>query len=235
MRRLVIVTAIELEARVLARELELPALCALPFPAFGGELVSIVPAGLHAGLLGERLPALLHGTDHPVVVSAGVCGGLAPALHAGDLVIPRSVLGPAGEMLNVTPSWHQRAMSLAPAGSHAGLLVTAAEVVTTAEAKASLHAATGAVAADLESSRILTAAAAAGCPSLVIRGVSDDASQALPSEIADLVSPEGRIRPARALRLAMTRPRVVPRARALDRSTRRALAAVARVLAGLAG
>jgi len=81
------------------------------------------------------------------------------------------------------------------------------------------------VAVDMESSLILSAAAASGCASLVVRGVSDDA-------IA-LVTPEGRVRRARAVALALTQPAAIPQAFALQRCTRRALKAVARLLATL--
>jgi len=86
----------------------------------------------------------------------------------------------------------------------------------------------------MESSIILAHAAAAGCPTLVVRGVSDAASESVPLELIDLMTPAGKLRPVRALALTVTRPRLLPRALALRQATRRALTAVARVLAALA-
>ena len=233
MFRILILTAVELEARALARQLELPALPALPFPAFGRGDLRLAPVGLRAGLLPARWPSLLSGLDRPLVVSAGVCGALAPDLQSGDLVLPESVLGPAAQRLNVTPTAYARATALAPTARR-GTMASSREVVATAEAKAALFAATGAVAVDMESSVILAHAATAGCPTLVVRGVSDTARESLPPELIGLVTPAGRLSTVRALTLTVTRPRVLPRALALRQATRRALIAVARLLAALA-
>ena len=233
MSGILILTAVELEARALARQLELPAITSLPFPAFGRGDLRVAPVGLRAGLLSSRWPAITAGLDRPLVISAGVCGALAPDLQAGDLVLPESVIGPSAERLNVTPTAYARAIGLARAARR-GTLATSREVVATAEAKAALFARTGAVAVDMESSVILAHAAGAGCPTLVVRGVSDAAGESLPPELIGLVTEAGKLRTARALALTLTRPRVLPRALALRQATQRALTAVARLLAAFA-
>jgi hypothetical protein len=230
---ILILTAVELEARVLARRLELPPITVLPFLAFGRGPLRVAPVGLRAGLLAARWPRLLAGFNYPLVVSGGVCGALAPDLSTGDLVLPESVLGPSGERLNVTPTRHRQAIELA-GSARGGTLVTSREVATTPEAKSALFASTGAVAVDMESSLILAHAAGAGCPTLVVRGVSDAANESVPLELIDLMTPAGTLRPARALALALTRPRLLPRVLALHQATRRALTAVAHLLAALA-
>jgi len=229
--RILILTAVELEARALARQLELPVLAPLAFSAYGRGSLRVAAVGLRAGLLGARWPELQLGLDRPLVISAGVCGALAPDLRTGDLVLPESVLGPRGERLNVTPTQHQRAVALARAGARGGVLATSAEVMATPQQKAALLDRTGAIAVDMESSMVLAHAVTAGCPALVVRGVSDAASESLPPELIGLMSPEGKLRAGRALALTVTHPRVLPRALALRQGTRRALAAVARLLA----
>jgi adenosylhomocysteine nucleosidase len=230
---ILILTAVELEARALARRLELPAITVLPFPAFGRDLLRVAPVGLRAALLAARWPRLLAGLNRPLVISSGVCGGLAPDLQVGELVLPESVLGPDGERLNVTPTLYRRATELA-GSARGGLLATSREVAATVEAKAALFAHTGAVAVDMESAPILAHAAGAGCPTLVVRGVSDTAAESLPAELIALVTPAGKLHAGRALALALTRPGLLPRALAVRQATRRALAAVARLLAALA-
>jgi hypothetical protein len=227
--RILILTAVELEARALARQLELPALSSLPFPAFGRGSLRLAPVGPRAGLLGERWPTLRLGLDQPLVISAGVCGALSPDLRSGDLVLPESVLGPAAERLNVTPTAYARALALAGT-AHGGTLVTSSEVVATPEDKAALFARTGAVAVDMESSLILSHAVRTSCPALVVRGVADAAGESLPPELIGLVTEAGKLRTVRALALTVTRPGMLPRALALRQATRRALAAVARLL-----
>jgi adenosylhomocysteine nucleosidase len=230
---ILILTAVELEAAGLARELELPALAGLPYRVFGRGSTRIVPVGPGAALLSAHWAAGLDGLTDPLVISAGVCGGLDPRLAPGDLVLPTRILGAGGEALPISASAHARALALAGPRTETGLLATSASVLATPEDKAALRAATGAVAVDMESAPIVAAARAAGAPALVVRGVSDDAGSSVPAALSALVSPEGRVRGGRALLLALTQPQTLPRALALRRGSRLALAAVARVLAGL--
>lgn len=236
MTDLLLLTAVELEARGLARELELPRLSRFPFPVYeasrGGARLRVAPVGLRAALLSDRGAILVGDLVCPLVISAGTCGALAPELEAGDLILPESVLGPVGERANVTPGAHAAAVKLAPAG-RSGLLLTSSEVVATPEAKAERFRATGAFAVDLESATILAWASRQGCPSLVVRAVSDTARQHLPAELVGLVSPEGKILSGRAVALALTLPRIIPRALGLRRGARQALRAVARLIAAL--
>jgi adenosylhomocysteine nucleosidase len=229
---LLILTGVELEARALARALDLPRLPSFSFPVFGRPYIRIAPVGVGARLCESRWAALMDGLPGPLVVSAGVCGGLDPRLDVADLVIPERVLGPTGAQHALGSAAHRAAV--ARASACAGLLVTTREVVATPEAKAALHAATGAVAADMESACILTHATASGCRALVVRAVSDRADQTLPLELVRLVAPAGGLRLARALALIGVRPALVSRAIALRRRTHRALRAVAPALAALA-
>jgi adenosylhomocysteine nucleosidase len=229
---ILVLTAVEFEARALARALRLPLLPSLLFPAFGRGSLSIASVGLRAGLLAPRWTALVAASDHPLVVSAGVCGGLDPALRVGDLVLPDSVVSEAGVRLPVTGTVAQRAAAAGGAPARAGVMLTASRIVATPEAKAALRAATGAVAVDMESAAILEAAAARGCSSLVVRAVSDDASETLPEELMRMMGADGRIRGGGVFALA--RPGVLGRALRLRRSTRQALASVANSLARLA-
>jgi len=232
---ILILTAVELEARALARELEVPRLSSLPFPAFGREALRLAPVGLRASLWGSRWARMLEGLDHPLVISAGVCGGLDPGLLAGDLVVPEHVIGPSGEVHRAAAVHHRRAAACAGVRASTGALLTTLEVVATPEAKASLFATSGAVAVDMESAFIVARAVASGCPALVVRAVSDSAGQDLPPELIPLITPDGRLRLIRALALTVTSPGVLPRALGLRRRTRLALGAVAGVLAGLIG
>ena len=236
MTDLLVLAAVELEARGLARELELQRLSRFPFPVYelqrGGCRLRLAPVGLRAALLSERGPALVADLVSPLVISAGTCGALASELGAGDLILPESVIGLGGERLNVTPGVHARAAALAP-DARRGLLLTSRDVLATPEAKADGFRATGAVAVDLESALILAWASRQGRPSLVVRAVSDTAHQRLPSELADLLTPEGKLRTGRAVALALIRPRTIPHAFLLRRGSRRALRSVARLLAAL--
>ena len=225
MTDVLVLTALELEARGLARQLELPRLPRFAFPVYGLERspasrvpgrLRLAPVGLRTALLRDRWPALAADLLSPLVISAGTCGALAPELGVGDLLLPESVLGLHGERLNVTPGAHAAALGLAP-DARQGLLLTSADVVGTPEEKAERFHATAAAAVDLESALILAWAA----------------RQHLPSELGSVVTPEGKIRAGRAVALFLTHPRTIPRALLLQRGTGRALQAVARLIAAL--
>ena len=229
---ILVLTAVELETRALARALSLPPLPSLPFPAFGRGALRIAPVGIAACRLKDRWPALLSTSDHPLVISAGVCGALDPGLHVGDIVLCDSVIDGAGVRLSVTASASQRAVAAGRANAPAGAMVSSSQVVATPEAKAALRAETGGVAVDMESAAIVEAAAAHGCASMILRGISDDARETLPEALIALMDPDGRIRSGRLLALA--RPRVLAAALRLRRASRHALGNVAGSLARLA-
>ena len=231
---ILILTGVELEATALARHLELPAAPAFPGRAFGRGRVRVSPAGLRAAFLTQRWARLLAGFDRPLVVSAGVCGALDPALPQGAVVCPERVLSADGAEHRLGDSRHRDRVAERAAPIHGGCLVGARELVAGPADKARLRRETGAVAVDMESAAIVAAATSAGLPWLVLRGVSDGAEESVPLDLARLVGDEGRLRLGGAVALALTRPRVISRAIGLGRNTRRALANVARALAALA-
>jgi nucleoside phosphorylase len=228
---LLILTAAELETRVLARQLELTALSGFGFRVFGRAGVRLGAVGVGAARLDQRWPELVRGLDAPLVVSAGVCGALDPRLRQGDLVLPEVVLGAGGARHPVDPAARERVAARAP-GALGGALVTALAVVATPEAKAALGRRTGAVAVDMESAAVLAAAARAGHRALAVRAVSDAASERVPPELLPAIGPDGRLSLGAVVGL-IARPRTLPRALALGRATRRALHAVAAALGGL--
>ncbi|MBI4588351.1 MAG: hypothetical protein HY725_05895 [Candidatus Rokubacteria bacterium] len=236
MTDVLVLTALELEARALARQLELPRFVRLSFPAYelrrGAGRVRLAPVGLRAEALPVRWPALAGDLVRPLVISAGTCGALAPELGMGDLILPESVLGLGGERLNVTPGMHAAAVKVA-GNACTGVLLTSSEVMATPAAKAERWHATAASAVDMESAVIVAWAARQGCPSLVVRAVSDTARQHVPSELGVAVTSAGKVRAGRAVALFLTHPRAIPHALLLQRGTRQALKSVARVIAAL--
>jgi len=229
---ILVLTAVEPETRALARGLSLPPLPTVPFPAFGRGPLRIASVGIGACRLTDRWAALLTGSERPLVISAGLCGALDPALEVGDLVLCDSVIDRAGARLSVTASARQRAVAAGGASPAAGSMVSSSRIVSTPEAKAALRARTGGVAVDMESAAIVAAAAAHGCDSMIVRAVSDDARDSLPEELLTLVDADGRLRRGRVFALA--RPRILAAALRLRRASHHALGNVAGSLARLA-
>jgi adenosylhomocysteine nucleosidase len=224
-REALILSGVEPEARFLARALRLVPLPALPFLAFGRDGVRLAAAGVGARRLPERFEPLSDGLQSPLVISAGLCGALAPELRAGDLVVPQAALDAEGRCYVVSHSLtgHERR----------GMIATVGEAATTPEAKARLLAQTGAMAVDMESAAILAAAARRHWPSIVVRAVSDAAGETLPEEVLRLVDGDGRLQVGQAVRTFAARPGLLRAALQLQRSSRRALGAVADALLSL--
>jgi adenosylhomocysteine nucleosidase len=225
-----VLTGLELEARALARALALERLGAMSFTAFGRGDVRVGPIGVGATELVVRWDALTSDLGCPLVISAGVCGGLDPDLQPGDLVVPHHVVGPAGEILEVTSGAREALLARGAPVVRGRTMLTSACIVDSSALKARLHARSGAAAVDMESAAILTRARAAGWPVLVVRGVSDAAADEVPEVLVRLLSADAR---ARDLARVLTSPRGLRAAMRLHGSTRRALRAVAAALATL--
>lgn len=221
MSRILVLTAIDVEARGLARHLGLARVPAGDWLAYRGGQLEIACVGPRAARLGEL------GGDAPppsLVVAAGACGALAPTLAVGDLVVPEAVVvGSQRVTVDVVPG-------LAASGT----LMTVASVVDTPAAKARLWLETGALAVDMESAAVVAWARHRGARVVVVRGVSDTAHEAVPADLAALVEPGGRVRTASALRAVLARPRAAADAIALGRGAAAALRSVAAALAALA-
>lgn len=215
MTRVLVLTAIDVEAHRLARHLRLLRVSGHAWTHYRRGPIEVVAIGLGGVRLSERAGRCPRPT---LVLSAGTCAALSPHLAAGDLVVPEIVIAP-GELRYLTDA--------VPPLDRAGALLTVEGVAARPADKVLLWTRTGALAADMESSIILEWAHGQGLPVAVVRGVADTARDTIPPDIAALVEPGGRVRKTRVLRAALARPRVVTDALALGRATGAALRAVA--------
>ena len=106
------------------------------------------------------------------VISAGYAGGLSPKLRVGDLVLGRNHSDPG--LLNAAR------LLLENERPQVGTILTRATTLEAAADKAALHAATGALAVDMETAWIAEVCAEFGVPLLSLRVVSDAAEQSFP-------------------------------------------------------
>lgn len=221
MTRVLALTAVDLEAKRLARHLGLRAVPGATFAHFIGGALELATVGLRAARLPERARAL---RDADLVVSAGACGALAPRLAVGALVVPAVVIGPDAARWPTAPL---------PRVVRDGALLTVADVVESAALKARLWMDTGALAVDMESASILAWARQRGVPAAVVRAVSDDAAHGVSAALAAAVGEDGRVRPLRAVSAALARPTALGDLLALRAGTAAALQSVAGALAAL--
>jgi adenosylhomocysteine nucleosidase len=216
-RAVLVLTAVDVEARGLARHLALSRVLSSDFPHFAGGALEIACVGLRAGHIARaercRAPSL--------VISAGTCGALAPALVAGDLVVPETVLGPAGVRYTTAPL---------PGNPAAGTLVTVTDIVHSGAQKTRLWMESGALAVDMESAAIVGWAQARGVMGAVVRAVSDTSERGVPADLAAVVADDGRVRTLRAVSAVLARPRAAADAMALRSTTNVALKVIAQAL-----
>jgi len=179
-----------------------------------------------AGGVPERTEALLARfleDGASAIVSFGIAGGLSPALRPGTLLLPGHVLSESGRHEASSP-WRQ---SLLDAGIGIGASLYGAEKpAVSAVEKAALHAATGAVAVDLESHIVARAAAEAGLPFLVVRAIADPAECDLPEAALIPLRPDGTPDLPRIIAATLRQPRQIPALIRLGGHTSRALAAL---------
>ena len=218
MSRILVVTAVAVEARGLARHLGLGHSVSGRARRYGGPGVDLVCGGPRARGLNELTP-LARGAA--LVVSAGTCGALAPHLDEGDLVVPQVVLSPVGRR-HLVPTSGRLATT--------GTLLTVNAVVETREEKVRLWRQTAALAVDMESSMIIEWAATLGIPAAVVRGVADTAVRGVPALFAEALDEHGRVRMGHASRMLLVRPRVLAEALVLRRGTAAAIRSVATAL-----
>ena len=221
MTRVLVLTALDLEARGLARQLGLTPVPGATSAHFSTGVLELAAVGLRGARLSERGAAW---RTPDLVVSAGACGALAPALAVGALVVPTVVLGQDGAR------WPT---AMLPRLASSGALLTVGDVIESAAQKSRLWMETGALAVDMESAAILAWARERGVPAAVVRGVSDDAEHGIPAALAAAVGEDGRVRPLRAVTAALARATALGDLLELRAGTEAALKSVAGALATL--
>jgi adenosylhomocysteine nucleosidase len=148
------------------------------------------------------------GADVRGIISIGIAGALAPDMAVGDIVVAERVVT-AGEAFETDAKWTARLAAKFP---HAviGAMLGRGTIADTAEVKALLHEATGAVAVDMESHLAADAALTHGVPFAALRVISDRADQALPPAALTAMNPDGSIALGRVLWSVAKQPSQIP-------------------------
>jgi adenosylhomocysteine nucleosidase len=169
------------------------------------------------------LAALLAALPLRRVIVAGVSGGLNATLGAGALVVGQQVVNEADGSVQVGDPTLIDACASACAAQR-GVIVTATRIADTADEKRRLRAlamatmptmtttaapSDGPAVVDLESAAYVGAAARVGLPWLVLRAVSDLASESLPALLNQSRDQGGGIRRGRVVRALLTNPRAL--------------------------
>jgi adenosylhomocysteine nucleosidase len=141
------------------------------------------------------------------LLGVGLAGALSPELARLDLVASERVRNGGEEIPAVDPLLLTIARS---AGARPATLVTVSSPLVSPDQKKTLAesaaAAGGVAAVDMESAGWARGAAAAGVPFVVVRAISDTASDSLPDYLADCVGANGGIRRSAVIARALARP-----------------------------
>jgi adenosylhomocysteine nucleosidase len=167
----------------------------------GLEVVTVAGGG-DPGRLARELAEATKGADG--IISFGMAGALAPDLRLGDWIIGERV----GD-LRCDPGWAAALARRLP-GARTGPLHADGRLIADPAEKAMLHAASGSLAADMESHVAAEAAARSGLPFAVLRCISDEAATALPPAIAAAMKPGGRLALGAVLGSIIRAPGQVP-------------------------
>lgn len=166
--------------------------------------VTVVAGGGDGARLERDLEAAIGGAT--AVLSCGVAGALDPRLRAGDVVVgdlapypfPGEGRGPASDCSQPGSGLRRGSEFIGWVAhhlpdAHRGTIAGVDAIIASAAEKAALHAATGALAVDMESHIAARVAKRHGLPFAILRTISDTADHALPPAALVGMRPDGGI------------------------------------------
>ncbi len=212
----------------------------------GGREVVLAQTGVGSQAARQAADWLIRSASPGVLIGVGFAGGLKPGLALGDIAIADEVHDPPPPDGDGPRTWTSDAEQLEAARAactggvrlHVGRIASSRAVLASGEAKRAFGERHGALATDMESAGIARMANVHDLPALYVRAILDDADYDLPPiDFARILTPEGSVRPFRALGAILRRPSALARLPELRRRTRRAAealaAAVERIVAAL--
>lgn len=160
-------------------------------------------------VIGETAPELL--------ISAGFCGGVAPELRVGDVVVARRMVivsesGLEELPVDTPPAGLNLVARQAAAGARffAGTFAGTAVITSKTRLAGLLAKDYACPVAEMESAAIALVASESRTPLLAIRSVSDPADEELGFSLDEFCDRNLRIRPARVLLTILRKPRIIP-------------------------
>lgn len=207
-----------------------------------GRRVALVQAGVGREAAARGAALLIAGHRPDWIISAGLAGGLDPALARGDLLIANALVGSdgarcaLGETSLATDLAAESGLLARGARVHVGSLLTVDRPIRTADEKRALGKLHGAAAVDMETLGVAEACAQAQTRLLSVRIISDAVDDELPPEIEKLLEQKSAARRAgAALSAILNRPGSLSEMLKLKEQSLAASDQLARVLAWAVG
>jgi adenosylhomocysteine nucleosidase len=179
-----------------------------------GQPVAVARTGIGVRSARKAADWLARAASPSVLIALGFCGGLREGLAAGDLVLAEEVYEPPAPEGEGPRQWPVEegllgaVLAAVPDGLRVerGRIVTARKVLARSEEKRSFGDRHQALAVDMESSGIARAANVHDLKAIYVRAVVDDLAYDWPLDFGPLLTPEGRLRPLKALAAFLRRP-----------------------------
>ncbi len=210
------------------------------FRAAGHDVI-LVESGMGFGNAAAAAATLLRAEKFDLLISTGFCGGVAPELQAGDLVVAEKILTVSGRGSEELPA------HFAPVGQSfvaaqaaegkrifRGTFASTATITSKSALAGILSGRYPCPVVEMESGAIVAIAAENSVPLLAIRAVSDCAAEELAFSLDEFCDADlRRIRPAKVLLTILRKPYIIPQLLRLSRSSRRAAESITSALYAL--
>jgi adenosylhomocysteine nucleosidase len=198
--------------------------------SLGGRPVRLACTGSGPRRAARELDRLLAGGPVSLVIGAGIAGALTAPPSPGDVVVGRRVRDENGEAPASDATWRDRALRQ---GALSAVTVTVDRIVTRPAERLALARglpSESLASVDTESAAWARAAERRRAPCLILRAISDGASEALPDYLAECLDAEGGLSRKRVAARALTHPRSLPSLLRLRRQAREAAEGLSRFL-----
>jgi adenosylhomocysteine nucleosidase len=194
----------------------------------GAAEITVLITGVGTQAAAQAMDLMMRMADKDqyfdVCVSSGLAGALCETLGVGDIIAPKELIielkhgGQGAERLEVDTEL--REFALGRGAKNANCLFTTDEILVKASQKRSC--ASRAQSVDMESFEIVKAASAWGARSVVIRAISDAATEDLPINFNLTLSEQKEVRLSKVLMQIARNPLALPSLIRFGRQSKRA-------------
>jgi adenosylhomocysteine nucleosidase len=184
---------------------------------FGSHKIILCEGGIGFENAARAAETIIRETGPDMLVSSGFCGGIAPDLKVGDVVVATTVAVVSGTLAEEVPvkipaSCSDFVARLATDGSRVfgGLFAGTPCIMSKTRLAALLPPGSQFQVVEMESAAVATAAMKNGIQFAGIRAVSDPFDENLEFSLDEFCDEQKRIRIPRVLLTAIRKPRIVP-------------------------
>ncbi|MEI6206886.1 MAG: hypothetical protein WCP20_08890 [Desulfuromonadales bacterium] len=184
---------------------------------FAGHDIMVLQSGMGFDNAAKGAATLIGVVRPDIVISAGFCGGIAPDLGVGDVVVATRLAiltGGVVDEVQVEPAAVGRNFVAGQAAStnrvFGGLFISTPVVISKAHIAAMLPDGAPHPVVEMESAAIALIAAENGIPFIGFRSVSDPADEELGFSPDEFCDPQMRVRPRKVLLTVLRKPHIIP-------------------------